>query len=215
MILLPEKHEKFTTRFCLVSKWIFRVIVWQVKPKHDKITIDITFSINCVLESMRKSLKTVCRQLSVALVSRIRLSNCFSISCVFDSILWEKSWRNRKSCEEKKTVMETATVSQLLSSHQSRTNFKVPSSTLISKVFLQRSSVYVREDDHQLLFSCPISKLGKMFLTYPGISCQRPICTALSHFFKSPGSLPNMSFFLQEFTPAWAICHTLQQPAHL
>lgn len=58
---------------------------------------------NCVLESMRKSLKTECKQLSVALVSRIRLSSCFSMSCVFDSILWEKSWRNRKSCEEKKT----------------------------------------------------------------------------------------------------------------
>lgn len=57
---------------------------------------------NCVLESMRKSLKTECKQLSVALVSRIRLSSCFSMSCVFDSILWEKSWRNRKSCEEKK-----------------------------------------------------------------------------------------------------------------
>lgn len=48
---------------------------------------DITFSMNCVLESMRKSLKTVCRQLSVALVSRIRPSSCFSISWVFDSIL--------------------------------------------------------------------------------------------------------------------------------
>lgn len=57
----------------------------------------ITFSINCVLESMRKSLKTECKRLSVAFVSRIRLSNCFSISCVFDSILWEKSWRKRKS----------------------------------------------------------------------------------------------------------------------
>lgn len=59
----------------------------------------ITFSINCVLESMRKSLKTECKRLSVAFVSRIRLSNCFSMSCVFDSILWEKSWRNRKSCK--------------------------------------------------------------------------------------------------------------------
>lgn len=57
----------------------------------------VTFSINCVLESMRKSLKTECKRLSVAFVSRIRLSNCFSISCVFDSILWEKSWRERKS----------------------------------------------------------------------------------------------------------------------
>lgn len=55
---------------------------------------------------MRKSLKTEFKQLSVALVSRIRLSNCFSISCVFDSILWEKSWRNRKSCEEKKNGYE-------------------------------------------------------------------------------------------------------------
>lgn len=57
----------------------------------------VTFSINCVLESMRKSLKTECKRLSVAFVSQIRLSNCFSISCVFDSILWEKSWRKRKS----------------------------------------------------------------------------------------------------------------------
>lgn len=60
-------------------------------------SLDFTFSINCVLESMRKSLKTECRLLSVALVSRIKLSRCFSISCVLDSIFWEKSWRNKKS----------------------------------------------------------------------------------------------------------------------
>lgn len=51
---------------------------------------------------MRKSLNTECKLLSVALVSRISVSNCFSISWVFDSILWEKSLRNSKSCEEKK-----------------------------------------------------------------------------------------------------------------
>lgn len=66
------------------------------------LVMEITFSMNCVLESMRKSLKTECRQLSVALVSLIRLSSCFSISCVFESILWEKSWRKRKSYEAKK-----------------------------------------------------------------------------------------------------------------
>lgn len=149
---------------------------------------------------MRKSLKTECKQLSVALVSRIRLSNCFSMSCVFDSILWEKSWRKRKSCEEKKQnnkiVMETARVTQLLSSHQSRTHFTVPSTTLICKAFLQYFPAYKRKDDDQLLFSLLISKLGNTFLTYPRVSCQRPICTALSHFLKSPGSLPNLSFFL-------------------
>lgn len=63
---------------------------------------------NCVLESMRKSLKTVCRQQSVALVSRIRPSSCFSISWVFDSILWEKSCRNRNSCKDKHTLRSTS-----------------------------------------------------------------------------------------------------------
>ncbi len=57
---------------------------------------------NCVLDSMRKSLNTECRRLSVALVSWIRPSNCFSISCVLDNILWEKSCRKRNNCRDKK-----------------------------------------------------------------------------------------------------------------
>lgn len=61
-----------------------------------------------MLESIRKSLKTECKQLSVALVSRIRLSNCFSISCVFDSILWEKSCRNKRSCKENENINVSA-----------------------------------------------------------------------------------------------------------
>lgn len=93
---------------------------------------------NCVLESMRKSLKTEWRQLSVALVSRIRLSNCFSISWVFDNIFWEKSWRNRKSCEDK--AIKKAAVAGSLSVHFTSVNYssKYPTTTLpsaISKAF--------------------------------------------------------------------------------
>lgn len=153
---------------------------------------------------MRKSLKTECKQLSVALVSQIRLSNCFSISCVFDSILWEKSWRNRKSCEEKKMVMKTAWVAKILTLHQSKTHFTVPSTT-----------DWLGKDDDELLFSWPILELGKQFLTYPRVGCQGPVGTALPHLFKSPGSLPNLSIFLWVFTPAWAIRYSLRQPTHL
>lgn len=112
--LSPDRfhHVNFyTTCHCNMLKRHNKQIKWselfQLRydhntcVQHNSSVIYITFSINCVLESMRKSLKTECKQLSVALVSRIRLSNCFSISCVFDSILWEKSWRNRKSFNQK------------------------------------------------------------------------------------------------------------------
>uniref|UniRef100_A0A8C6S3X4 DUF4371 domain-containing protein n=1 Tax=Neogobius melanostomus TaxID=47308 RepID=A0A8C6S3X4_9GOBI len=59
--------------------------------------------------SMRKSLNTECRQLSVALASRIRPSSCFSISWVLDSILWLKSWRHRKSWEDDTRIRKQTT----------------------------------------------------------------------------------------------------------
>lgn len=98
---------------------------------------------------MRKSLKTECKQLSVALVSRIRLSNCFSISCVFDSILWEKSWRNRKSCEEKKRTKKMKTKAK--AEHISQT------SELLG--FLQHFYDCLGKDDDELLFMWPIAEL--------------------------------------------------------
>lgn len=100
---------------------------------------------------MRKSLKTECKQLSVALVSRIRLSNCFSISCVFDSILWEKSWRNRKSCEEKKRTTKMKTKAK--AEHISQT------SELLG--FLQHFYDCLGKDDDELLFMWPIAELRK------------------------------------------------------
>lgn len=143
---------------------------------------------------MRKSLKTECKQLSVALVSRIRLSNCFSISCVFDSILWEKSWRNRKSYGERG-------VAALLSLNQSRT---YTHTVQISAAFLQH-------------FSDSLRKIwgSVTFLNYPRVSCQGPAGTVLTHLFKCPRSLPNRSSFLWLFTPTESICHSLRHCTHL
>lgn len=96
---------------------------------------------------MRKSLKTECKQLSVALVSRIKLSNCFSMSCVFDSILWEKSWRNRKSCGGKKTTWR-----QLHSSfHYTKAQQQLLQSPPL-RIFPQGFSVYSRKDDEDFVF---------------------------------------------------------------
>ncbi len=131
--------------------------------------IYITFSINCVLESMRKSLKTVCKQLSVALVSRIRLSNCFSISCVFESILWEKSWRNRKSCNKQKWQLKKQLWRQQLQSY-----FHCTKAEHISHESLQLLSRFwnilpscLGLDGDGLLLSWPFQSLGGSFWLTP------------------------------------------------
>lgn len=49
---------------------------------------------NWVFDSIRKSLKTLCRRQSVALVSRISPSTCFLISWVLEIVCCENSCRN-------------------------------------------------------------------------------------------------------------------------
>lgn len=49
---------------------------------------------NWVLDSIRKSLKTLCRRQSVAFVSRISPSTCFLISWVLEIVCCENSCRN-------------------------------------------------------------------------------------------------------------------------
>lgn len=63
----------------------------------------LTFSINCVFESMRKPLKTLCRRQSVLFVSWTSLSICFLISCVLAKVCWENSCRKRKSYKKTHT----------------------------------------------------------------------------------------------------------------
>lgn len=186
---LPPLHHKLSvTDTKAFLCWLAVAVVvkkchWWTATKMKRSSECITFSINCVLESMRKSLKTECKQLSVDLVSRIKLSSCFSISCVFDSILWEKSWRYRKSCEGTKPHLWRHCNALLK-------RFR----TVLKKV---------------------ITNDCFLFLSYPWVSCQRPVVTALPNLLKSPRSLPNLSIFPRVFTPAWTVCHSIRHPTHL
>lgn len=61
---------------------------------------------NWVLDSIRKSLKTLCRRQSVALVSRISPSTCFLISWVLEIVCCENSCRNCSSYFKKINIQQ-------------------------------------------------------------------------------------------------------------
>lgn len=77
---------------------------------------------NWVLESIRKSLKTLCRRQSVALVSRISPSTCFLISWVLEIVCCENSCRNCSSYLKNKHIQryQYASILCIYSAYQNR-----------------------------------------------------------------------------------------------